>query len=120
MAAEMTYICACKLPSGLDLGGFTIKGISVGLDKHDRNQPNVPGQPPTREVLAGYEITRGVPALIWMRWYRDNVNGPIVQNSLVMGFPDEGNGLPIELQQFCVEHARVRGNRQAGQDGSTG
>ena len=108
-----TYICACKLPNGIDLGGFVIRGAAVGLDKHDSNQLDR-----SRERLFGYEITRGVPDLIWKRWYADNRNGPIVRNGLVMGFPDAGKELPVELQDFCVKHAGVRGNRQAGQDGS--
>ena len=113
---DQTYVCVCKLPNGLDLGGFVLKGAAIGLDRHDPKHIHAPD----RERLFGYAITRNVPAAIWKRWYADNANGPIVQNGLVMGFPDVGEQLPIELQQFCVTHARVRGDRKAGQDGSMG
>lgn len=112
-----TYVVACKLPNGLNIEGFVLKGAAIGIDRHDQRQRDEKG----RERLGGYEITRGVPASIWESWYKDNKNGPIVQKGLVMGFPDEGNGqLPLKLQEFCMTHAGVRGDRRAGQDGSMG
>ena len=109
----LTYVVACKLPNGLDINGFVLNGTASVPDGNDQKHIRAPG----RERLGGYEITRGVPALVWKRWYKDNASGPIVRNGLVMGFPDEGDQLPIALQQFCVTHAGVRGDRKAGQDG---
>jgi len=98
-------IVACKLPSGLDIGGYVLRGSMIGHEDHQKI--NTPG----RERIGGYEITRDVPDDLWERWLRDNRNSPIVGNHLVHGCADEE-----ELTGWCWAHASVRGWTKASQE----
>lgn len=82
----------------------------IGHEDHQK------ARAPGRERIAGYEITRGVPADIWERWFFENARGPIVQNRLIAGFADDDEQ---GLAAWCWENQRVRGWSQAAQDGST-
>lgn len=101
-------IVACKLPNGLDIGGFVLRGAVLGHEDHQK--ANAPG----RERVAGYEITRDVPDDVWGRWYAENSRGPIVANGLVAGFTDQ-----LEMEAWCHGHRNVRGWAKAPQDGSS-
>lgn len=103
-------IVASKLPHGLDIGGFVLRGAMLGQEEHQR------ARAPGRERIAGYEITRGVPADIWERWFAQNAKGPIVANRLVAGFTDDDEQ---GLAAWCWANQHVRGWQQASQDGST-
>ena len=105
------YVCASKLGQALDIGGFVLRGAMVGIE--DEHKARAPG----RERIASYEITRNVPDDIWLRWFGQNANGPIVQRGLVMGFAD--NGDDTELNAWCWAHTHVRGWRQASQGSSS-
>ena len=109
--AALTYVCACKLPNGLNIGGgIILRGAVIGQEEHQL--ANAPG----RERIAGYEITRDIPADIWERWYGENANSPIIHNKLVMGFL---KGDDQALNEFCWANVRMRGWRQASQEGSS-
>jgi hypothetical protein len=100
---EAVMIVVCKLPSGLDIGGFLLRGAMVGHEPWQR------AVAPGRERIAGYEVTRDVPDSLWQRWRNENANGPIVQRGLVEGFDDE-----LKMQEWCYAHANVRGWGRAG------
>lgn len=94
-------IVACKLPHGLFIGdGVIIKGAIIGHEEHQK------ARAPGRERIAGYEITRGVPADVWERWYSENAHSPIILNQLVAGFADDDNQ---GLNTFCWSNRAVRG-----------
>ena len=103
-------ICVTKLPNGLDIGGFVIRGAMIGHESHQTL--NAPG----RERIGGYEVTRNVPDDIWNRWFGDNSRGEIIRLKMVAGFPD---GDDDALNAFCWANSRVRGWRQATQDASS-
>lgn len=106
--AGAAVIVVCKLPSGLDIGGFVLRGAMIGHEDHQKASAE------GRERVAGYEVTRDVPSDVWERWHRDNRSGPIVRNGLVAGFTDE-----LEMQAWCQAHRNVRGWAKAPQDGSS-
>jgi hypothetical protein len=103
-------IVCCKLPNGLNIGGFIIRGAMIGHEDHQL--VSAPG----RERIASYEITRNVPDDLWQKWYRDNINSPIIQRKLIAGFVD---GDDQSLNQFCWENTRITGWMKATQGASS-
>jgi hypothetical protein len=97
-------VVACKLPNGLDIGGFVLKGAHSAMLDQTTLKPMGTGQ------IGGYAITHDVPDDVWERWLRDNRNSPIVTNGLVHGCSD-----PVELEAWCYWNARVQGTHRAPQ-----
>jgi hypothetical protein len=99
-------IVASKLPNGLDIGGFVLRPAMLGHEPHQK------ARAPGRERIAGYEITRGVPDDLWLRWVMANTSSPIFSLHLVEGFED---GDEEGLREFCHAYRNVRGWAQMPQ-----
>lgn len=96
-------IVASRLSSKLDIGGFVIKGNYVG--------PDFPANAPTRERIAGCEVTRDVPDAIWERW---EARSAFEDNGVVHGSTDEQ-----ELSEWCWRTVRSHGHAHGAPQSGT-
>lgn len=83
-------IVASRITTGVDIGGFILKGNYVGSE--------YPANMPGRERIAGFEITRNVPDVFWDNW---GARKQFEENGLVFGSNDE-----TALTQWCWAHAK--------------
>lgn len=112
----MPYSVACRVPNGLDIGGFVLRGNYVGVahtaDAAAGRSNALAANAPGRERIAGYEITRDVPDAIWERW---SARAQFEASGTVFGTKSEQ-----ELSEWCWRHVRGHGHAHgAPQDGST-
>jgi hypothetical protein len=87
-------IVASRLSAKLDIGGFVLQGNYVG--------PDHPAGHPSRERIAGFEITRDVPTTLWERW---EARTSFERAGVVFGTEDE-----TALAEWCWRNVRPHGH----------
>lgn len=100
----MPYAVASRLSTGLDIGGFIVKGNFIG--------PGFPANTPGRERIAGCEVTRNVPDDVWQSW---EARASFEARGTVYGSQNEQ-----ELSEWCWRSVRSHGHAHgAPQDGTS-
>jgi hypothetical protein len=99
----MSTVCvACKVPQGINIGnGVVIPGPKPYVPSAGGTAPKRPG---------GFELTEGIPAEAWNRWYATHQDSDLVKNGLIYAHPDR-----MTVWIWARSHAKVRsGLEQSG------
>ena len=103
--AAKTVTVACKMPNGLLLhlqeeytdheqtpnGVRDIKRhrkVGEGVTVNGCAMPVGVPNPPKKQLVGGYALTRGVDAEFWAKWVEQNKDAPYVKNGIIFAMPN--------------------------------